>query len=478
MKSFQRLQQTILRYTPVSFQNLALSARGYQINRFRYTAHFERRLAELEATANAPIEALHQIQRDRLVERVEWARKNTRVFSNLPPPSTRADPVEAIRETLASIESPQKSQYAERLDDFIGSDLDRSSLIKSNTSGTTGTSLTLWHTPEALAEEYAIAWRMYRSRNVGLKDPRLTFGGNLVIPYEVDSPPFWRFNRYGRQILFSAYHMKPENLGIYVTAIHEMPARWAQGYPSVLFLMARALLDAGRPLPRGRLAGVFTSSERLLASHREIIEAGFNAPVVDRYGTSEFAVSITSCELNRMHVDMEFCIVEVEPIEEDEESVRGSLLVTGLSPDALPFFRYRIGDIGTLSKNPCPCGRPGDVFLGIEGRDDDFVMTPDGRLVGRLDHIFKGQDQVSEAQILQSTKDAITVLLVPRHGYGEDAERGLLAEIHARLGSEIDVRIETTDRIPRDANGKFRAVKSALGHLPQRQNADHAHSGP
>ncbi len=36
-------------------------------------------------------------------------------------------------------------------------------------------------------------------------------------------------------------------------------------------------------------------------------------------------------------------------------------------------------------------------------------MTPDGRLVGRLDHIFKEQLDVAEAQIVQETRDAVEV---------------------------------------------------------------------
>jgi phenylacetate-CoA ligase len=261
--------------------------------------------------------------------------------------------------------------------------------------------------------------------------------------------------------------MKRENLGIYVAAIHQMRARWVQGYPSSLYVMARALLDAGRPLPRGRLAGVFTSSERLLAFHRDVIEAGFNAPAIDRYGTSEFAVSMTSCDQNRLHLDMEFGIVEVEPIESDDQGVRGSLLVTGLAPDAIPFFRYRIGDIGTRCKRPCPCGRPGEVFFDVEGREDDFVRTPDDRLIGRLDHIFKGQAEIAEAQILQERREAIQVLVAPRLHYNKSSERRLLTAIRDRLGGEIEVDIETVSEIPREANGKFRAVKSNVGRLQQ-----------
>jgi phenylacetate-CoA ligase len=238
-----------------------------------------------------------------------------------------------------------------------------------------------------------------------------------------------------------------------------------QGYPSAIHLAARALLDAGRPLPAGRLAAVFTSSESLLAFQRETIERAFGAPVRDRYGVSEFCVSMTECRERRLHVDMEFGIVEVEVEAETEEWERGPLLVTGLSNDATPFLRYRVGDVGTRAKKPCRCGRPGDVFLDVDGRIEDYVMTPDGRLVGRLDHIFKEQLDVAEAQVVQETKEAVEVRIVRRPGFGEASERGLLKEIRSRLGDAIRVDLHYVDSIPREKNGKFRAVKSAVGRI-------------
>jgi hypothetical protein len=38
-----------------------------------------------------------------------------------------------------------------------------------------------------------------------------------------------------------------------------------------------------------------------------------------------------------------------------------------------------------------------------------------------------------------------------------------MKEIRSRLGDEIDVRIELVGQIAREPNGKFRAVKSAVG---------------
>ena len=244
-----------------------------------------------------------------------------------------------------------------------------------------------------------------------------------------------------------------------------MTARYVQGYPSSIHLVARALLEAGRPLPKGRLAAVFTSSESLLAFQRETIEKAFGAPIRDRYGVSEFGASMTECSKGRLHVDMEFCIVEVDVTEESDLWETGPLLITGLSDGATPLFRYRIGDVGTRSKRPCPCGRAGDVFFEVDGRVEDYVLTPDGRLVGRLDHVFKQQLEVAEAQILQDDKNSIDVLIIPRESYTDVSARRLLKEIRSRLGEEIEIRIRRVTNIPREPNGKFRAVKSSVGRI-------------
>jgi phenylacetate-CoA ligase len=99
----------------------------------------------------------------------------------------------------------------------------------------------------------------------------------------------------------------------------------------------------------------------------------------------------------------------------------------------------------------------------VDGRVEDYVVTPDGRLIGRLDHIFKNQLHVAEAQILQETRDAIEVRVVPRPEWDAGSERELMKEIRSRLGEEIRVELRRVDAIAREPNGKFRAVKSSVG---------------
>jgi phenylacetate-CoA ligase len=448
---------------PVFGQNLACTWAGWRRARRRFSPHFWRRLEELERSVSSS--TLYEVQRERLDALVERVRLQVPFYRDVPPPSDSRDPEEAICQTLARIPPLEKKVYRDQPEAFLAKDVPPKRLWRGKTSGTTGTALPLWYTSETLAEEYAVVWRQRRFFGAQLSDPNLTFNGQTIVPFGQSRAPFWRQNLWGRQTLFSIYHMTPTNLQSYVKAIHTTPARYVQGYPSAVHLAARALLEADRPLPEGRLAAVFVSSESLLAFQRDTIKRAFGAPVHDRYGTSEFVVSMTSCVEKRLHVDMEFCIVEVEPEEETESYVRGPLLVTGLANDATPLLRYRIGDVGTKLKQPCACGRPGDVFLDVDGRLEDYVMTPDGRLVGRLDHIFKEQLDIAEAQILQESRDAIEVIVVPRPSWDTESVRSLLKEIRSRLGEEIGVELHVVDSIPREPNGKFRAVKSKVGRI-------------
>ena len=454
---------------PIPVQELACTYAGWKRYRARFTPHFEKTLGAIEALDGAPLEALQAYQLRRLVTLANRARLHVPHYRELKLPEFSADhddPAKGIAEILNAFPVLEKQAYRDAPESLLAEDVPPERRLKGKTSGTTGSALPLWYTSESLAEEYAVVWRLRRRQGVQLRNPHFTFGGQMITPLAQSKPPFWRTNHYAHQTLFSLYHMTPENLPAYVDAMHMLPVTYIEGYPSSLHLLARAMLDAGRPLEAGRVKAIFPSSESLLAFHRKDIEEAFATKLYDRYGTSEFAVSMTGCSAGFLHLDMEFGAVEVEVAEETDDWVRGALLVTGFANDATPFIRYRIGDVGTRSKRPCPCGRPGEVFLDVDGRIEDYVVTPDGRWIGRMDHVFKEQLEIAEAQIVQDDASSIRVLIVPRGGFDAAAEADVMREIRTRLGDEIRIDLERVDGIPREPNGKFRAVKSRVGRQP------------
>jgi phenylacetate-CoA ligase len=135
----------------------------------------------------------------------------------------------------------------------------------------------------------------------------------------------------------------------------------------------------------------------------------------------------------------------------------GALICTSLINFVQPFIRYRVGDTGALGTQACSCGSPLPVLARIEGRIDDVLITREGRLIGRLDPVFKGTSGVVEAQIVQDDYDKFRVRVVPSDSFSEKDRQDIRDSLLERVGKG-EVQIDIVDRIERTSGGKFRAV--------------------
>ncbi|GAG02011.1 unnamed protein product, partial [marine sediment metagenome] len=126
----------------------------------------------------------------------------------------------------------------------------------------------------------------------------------------------------------------------------------------------------------------------------------------------------------------------------------------------------------------CQCGRGGTLIERIIGRVEDYVVTPDGRFIGRLDHLFKDTANVLMGQIKQDHVNEVRIRIVRDAHYTAKDEAIIRKEARARLGNEIIIRFEYVDDIPRTKEGKFRFVishveKSGLEHTVIRDIRGH-----
>jgi phenylacetate-CoA ligase len=90
------------------------------------------------------------------------------------------------------------------------------------------------------------------------------------------------------------------------------------------------------------------------------------------------------------------------------------------------------------------------------------VRTPDGRFIGRLDHLFKDVHHIREAQIIQTRLDELVLRVVKADGFNSNDEQIILKEARMRLGDAMSIRFEFVDAIDRTAAGKFRFIVSQL----------------
>jgi len=166
-----------------------------------------------------------------------------------------------------------------------------------------------------------------------------------------------------------------------------------------------------------------------------------------------------------MHLKLEHSFVEVLDVENRpcKPGASGRLICTGFGNHAFPLIRYEIGDVVTLSpETTSRCGRGGTLVTAVEGRTEDYIVTPDGKLVGRLDHLFKGKKNVVEAQVVQHCVEEIIIRIVPSPDFTSSDELEIRQEAVERLGDSIRISFEYVDRLHRGRNGKCPFIVSSL----------------
>lgn len=337
-------------------------------------------------------------------------------------------------------------------------------LFESGTSGTNGAPLRLWQDLAAINRENAFVWRQLEWAGLRRGERRAWLRGDMIVPAAQREPPYWRLNRAENMLMLSSYHLADSSAAAYLEALEAFDPVLIQAYPSSIGFLAAWMLAGGRRFRGAALCGIVTSSETLTGERRRDVEMAFACPVLDWYGQAERVAAIGTCEHGRYHLLSDYAHVELLPAGDGSCELVG----TGFSNFAMPLIRYRTGDFvrPAPAGERCVCGRAFPLIEAIAGRNDDAVVLPDGRSVGRLDHVFKDVTGIVEAQIRQERADAIDVLVVPAAGFGTDTRRALLRNLRERLGNDVTLHIRDVDAIPRGANGKLKGVVAPCAASP------------
>jgi len=334
-----------------------------------------------------------------------------------------------------------------------------------HTSGTSGSSIIFPISNYCFQREYAFRWMHYQWGNVSLdgKDRVAVCSGHPVAYNMRKKPPFWVYDYANNWLFFSSYHMTKENLNSYIKELNKFQPKLLHGYPSSVYLLALTNLNLGSN--KVSIPKVYCASETLFDWQRRVIEESFNGQVFNWYGNSEMCANIVQCERGELHLKYEHSYVEILNDKNENCSFgdTGRLVCTGFGNYVFPLIRYDIVDLVTLSsKLECKCKRGGQIINKIEGRKEDYILTPDGRIVGRLDHLFKDALNVEAAQIIQNKIEEIILRLKINSKYSKIDEAAIIKEARLRLGEEIKILFEYVEEIERTKNGKFKFIVSNL----------------
>lgn len=125
--------------------------------------------------------------------------------------------------------------------------------------------------------------------------------------------------------------------------------------------------------------GLF-GSEVCTPEMRDQIEKNIGIMVTDNYGLTELGgcgVSGECTERDGLHINEDHFYVEVIDPDTQEvlpEGSKGELVITPLSKEAFPIFRYRTKDISQVNYDVCRCGRTMARMAKVVGRTDDMLI--------------------------------------------------------------------------------------------------------
>ena len=245
--------------------------------------------------------------------------------------------------------------------------------------------------------------------------------------------------------------------------------------PSYGLTLAHAFRDRGVAPDEISLELALMGAEPWTETMRAEIDALLGVRSTNLFGLSEVIGPGVSGECTEardgLHVQEDHFLVEVvdpvsgEPVGDGEEGV---LVFTTLTKRAMPLLRYWTGDVASVTREPCICGRTLARMSAIRGRADDMLIvrgvnvypTQVEEVLGRIPELTPHYLLVVTRE---GTLDEIEVQAeVAEEFFGSAGSDGLATRVsHAlkdALGCTMIVTLMAPGSVPRSEGGKLPRV--------------------
>jgi phenylacetate-CoA ligase len=329
------------------------------------------------------------------------------------------------------------------------------------TTGSTAQPLTVYHDRESLLVNIAYS---ERERVVEARFAGRRFG-YPVLDVRAPSGTVNRVQAFYAESTFRPLrpHRRPMTVETppeeVLATVNELRPAVIRSYGGYLELLFRTATTTGAL--RHRPGAVVYSGDTMSTGGREVIEDGFDVPVLSLYNAVEaFKIAFTCEERAGFHVHEDLCHVWLadangQPVGPGE---RGEVVITNLVNRGTVLLNYRLGDVAALSDEPCECGRRTRRLVGLEGRIDEIFELADGHYVYPTSvwRVLRELPSILRYQLVQLGADRFELRVVDD---GSDTAEATLADVLPPLrnllhGARVDVR--RLPELPSEPGGKFR----------------------
>jgi phenylacetate-CoA ligase len=343
-------------------------------------------------------------------------------------------------------------------EDLLADGTNCATLTERHTSGTSGQPMTIRRTH--IEERLLHAFRLRTMFAYGLhfRDQRM----GLRHENRMENAPWARLG-------FLRYHSVRAYDGVKSlrTRFLSLRPEVVEGWAASLAELAGEITAEDRQTHSPRF--IAAGAEPVTPDRRRRIETGFGARVYDVYGSEEFNLIAAECpHTGLLHITEAAVVVEVlrdgSPVLPGET---GEVVVTALHSYAMPFLRFRLGDVARLGPAPCPCGAPFATLAGLEGREEDVFPLPDGRLL--IPHVLvlplmQTCPWIRKFQLVQELPDLLRLKVVAAPDVADVEARlaGWRQDSQQQCGDGVRIVVEQLSGIPNQPSGKYRSIVSLV----------------
>lgn len=445
---------------PYPARAAAVCAAGVVNRVVRYGHTYRRELELLRSTETAGEERLRDLQRERLRELLAEARLGSDHYRDVLGALSETELDRCIRDLdLSGL--PFLEKVTIRSEPGRLRNRRRRTAARSATSGTTGTPMHVEHDRSSVQRAFALLHRQREWFGVRPRCRSVRLSGRHLLDTASSDTRIWLPNWAESQLLVSTYHLEGDALDAAATKVRAFAPELLEGYPSAVVQLAEALARKG-PLPS--LRAVVTTAEPLSDEVRAGIRSYLGVPVVQYYAASEGVPLIQECPAERLHLRLESGIFELIGPDGGAPGPGdcAELVVTSFRQLRTPLIRYRTGDFVVAGDGgeACPCGCSLPTVAAVVGRDEDLVLTRDGRRLGMFSYrTLKHVDGLELAQIVQESPVRFEVRAVLAPGADPRIVEARITEVFEKaLGYRPEVVLAVGKEMIAGSRGKLRAV--------------------
>jgi len=268
------------------------------------------------------------------------------------------------------------------------------------------------------------------------------------------------YRPFSKTLVISSFTLTTDNLDRYIKKMNQLKPRYIMGYPSALTILATYMKQ--QHITLDCIKAIFCYGETIYDWQRDYLEDVFHCSIHGQYGHREQSVLAGTCEKSTMyHMFPEYGYMELIDAEGKPvttEGAHGEIVATGFHTGIFPFIRYKTGDIGVYTAQPCPCGRHYPLLKSIEGRLQDYVQSKTNRLVpfmGIHHLVAAASENVKECQLYQDHAGDIVVRIIRSDAYTNDDDQRIQQSFSQRFGDEFTITLTFVESIPRTSRGKY-----------------------